>query len=376
MVPIREGNTMDIPFRLAVCAIDLPATDDRAVVIDNCVAAIAEAGERGADLLVLPEEPDIIVGSPPGEYALEEHPVFRRFKKQAAKSKVGITSTLSVAYKGGYANTGFLLDRSGNLSGVYRKKHPAPSEEAIITDATDGDPFPVFDFEGVKLGIAICMDIHAPEMFRIYGLKGADLVCVSTMYLDYTGDMLESLEKARAIDSQMYFALSRYITRPFLAGKSMGYAKVIAPDGRVISSTAHKPGVAIAEFDPKWRMEFWGDGYDSDMRVLFDAIRHPEFYRELVKPKTTTSPFDSVVFVQVGTRSSGALPAGGIFERSSACWAAIGHDSNATITAMPESQRVRGVIASPPVRACLRPLSLSCSRLTSRRRRPCRSAPR
>ncbi|MDX9974712.1 MAG: carbon-nitrogen hydrolase family protein [FCB group bacterium] len=274
-------------FKLAVASIDLPE-DGVEAVIDNCLQAVAEAGERGVDLLVLPEEPDIVAGQPHGQYPLHDHPVFKSLSEQAARAKVGIVASLSVKYGEGHANTGFLLDRQGKLSGIYRKKHPAPTEEAINTDPTDGDPFPVFDFEGVKLGIAICMDIHVPEMFRIYGLKGADLVCVPTMYLDYTGDMLESIEKARAIDSQVYFALSRYISQPFLAGKNMGYAKVIAPDGRIVVSTAHRPGVAIAEIDPKWRMSFWGDGYEGNMRFMFDVIRRPDYYDELVKPKPIT----------------------------------------------------------------------------------------
>ncbi|MCC6694974.1 MAG: carbon-nitrogen hydrolase family protein [Candidatus Hydrogenedentes bacterium] len=273
-------------FRLAVTSIDRPEVEDRSGVIDTCVAAIVEAGERGADLVLLPEEPDIIAGATYGVHTLEEHPALLRFREQAAASGVGVISTLSVKVGDRHANTAFLLDRKGEILGLYRKKHPAPSEEAILTEpVVAGDPFPVFDFEGMKMGIGICMDIHFPEMFRIYGLKGADLVCVPTMYLDYTGDMLESIEKARAIDSQMYFALSRYITRPFLAGKNMGYAKVIAPDGRVICSTAHRPGVAIAEFDPKWRMEFWGDGYAGNMRYMFDIIRRPDLYGELVRPK-------------------------------------------------------------------------------------------
>ena len=273
-------------FRLAVASVDKPESGDGAVIIENCVAAIAEAGERGADLIVLPEEPDIVAGGAYGAYPLEDHPAFVAFRDQAAKSGVGVIASLSAKVGERHANTGFLLDRSGALVGLYRKKHPAPTEEEILTEPVKpGEPFPVFDFEGVKLGIALCMDIHFPEMFRIYGLKGADLVCVPTMYLDYTGDMLESEEKARAIDSGMYFALSRYITKPFLAGKDMGYAKVIAPDGRIIVSTGHQDGVAIAEFDPKWRMPFWGEGYGGNMRTMYDTIRRPDLYGELVKPR-------------------------------------------------------------------------------------------
>jgi len=271
-------------FRLAVTSIEKPRSDSEPAAVDQCVQAIVEAADRNADIVLLPEEPDVIDGGEYGEYTLESHPAFLQFQEQAAKCSIGVIATLSAKLESGHANTGFFLNRNGELVGIYRKKHPAPGEESITTTPVQNGPFPIFEFEGVKLGIAIFMDIHFPEMFRIYGLKGADIVCVPTMYLDYTGDMLESLEKARAIDSQMYLALSRYIEKPFLAGKHMGYSKVIAPDGRVIVSTAHREGVAIAEFDPKWRMPYWKDDY-GDLRAVFDAIRRPDFYGELSKPQ-------------------------------------------------------------------------------------------
>jgi len=273
-------------FRLGVASIE------RENCVEHCLEAIQKAGDRGADLLVLPEEPDITAGSPPGQYTLDEHPVFIAFREAAVKGGVPIVSSLSAKVEGGYANTGFVMDRTGEVIGIYPKKHPAPSE-AIVTMPTAADPFPVFDLDGVRIAIAICMDIHFPEMFRIYGLKGADIVCVPTMYLDYTGDMLESIEKARAIDSQVYVAVAHYIDKPFLAGKSMGYAKVIAPDGRIIASTGHADGVAIAEVDPKWRFPYWSEDEAlkaayPDLRRMFDRIRRPDLYDELVKPKDGT----------------------------------------------------------------------------------------
>jgi predicted amidohydrolase len=268
-------------FRLAVTSI--ATKGDR---LDACLAAIREAAERGADLILLPEEPDITSGHDPGIYALEEHPFLRSFRAASREFGVGVISSLSIRDGAGMSNTAFLLARDGSLTGTYRKKHPAPTEEYIVTDAEmiDGtpDPFPVYEFGGVRIGMAICMDIHFPEMFRIYSLKNADLVCVPTMYMDYTGDMLESIEKARAADNQYYLAISRYLDEPYLAGKSMGYAKVIAPDGRVISSTGHQTGVAIAEFDPKWRMPFWGDDY-ATMHDCFTRPRKPQFYGDLTR---------------------------------------------------------------------------------------------
>ena len=277
---------MSNPFRLAVTSIDKQNPER------HCLESITEAAGRGADLVLLPEEPDIIAGRTAGEHELGDHPLFRSYQSGAAKHSIGVVGSLSVKVEAGIANTGFFLDRAGELLGIYRKKHPAPSEEYIVTQPAGNTPFPLFDFEGVRFGIAICMDIHFPEMFRIYGLGGADVILMPTMYLDYTGDMLEALEKARAIDSQMYFALSRYLETPFLAGKSMGYAKVISPDGRIIASTAHRLGVTVAEFDPKWRMPFWGEGY-KDLRIMFDELRRPDLYGDIVRPKKADTESDT-----------------------------------------------------------------------------------
>ncbi len=284
-------------FRLAVSSIPIEGC------VEGTIAAVAEAGERGADMVLVPEEPGIVAGDKPGLYTLEEHPVFIGCREKAKVHRIGVVGSVSARLAGagspvgdatGIANLGFVLDRRGELLGTYRKKHPAPTEEYIDTspdvDPATGkpDPFPVFDFEGVKFGISICMDIHFPEQFRIYMLKGADMVLLPTMYMDYTGDMLEAVEKARAADNQIYLALSRYVQMPYLAGKSMGYAKVIAPDARVIVSTGHQPGVAIAEFDPKWRMPFWGESY-ADMRQIYENTRRPDLYGELTSEANAAS---------------------------------------------------------------------------------------
>jgi nitrilase len=264
-------------LKLAVCAV--PEGDAEA----GSVAAIAAAAAQGADLVLLPEQPEVVArwhtGQAVPRHPLDEHPLYRAYADAAARHHIAVIGNLYVTAGDGAANTSFILDRDGRRLGCYRKLHPAPGE-ANDTTPLNGDPFPLFTVAGARLGLAVCMDIHVPEVFRIYGLKGADLICVSTQYMDYTGDMLESLEKARAIDSQVYFALSRYIQEPFLAGRSMGYAKVIAPDGRIICSTAHRAGVATAALDLDARPRHWNAPH-ATLREIFDRIRQPSLYRAL-----------------------------------------------------------------------------------------------
>ncbi|PYR58453.1 MAG: hypothetical protein DMF85_10650 [Acidobacteria bacterium] len=58
-----------------------------------------------------------------------------------------------------------------------------------------------------------------------------------------------------------------------------------------------------------------------------------------------SAPLSIVVFVHVGTRRTGSLPGGGIFERSSVCWPASVSES-ATI-----ERRVRVIAVSPALRS-------------------------
>ena len=167
-------------FRLAVASVAIPADEHAPSVIDGAIAAIAEAGERGADLILHARRNryhrrrnlrPIHPGRTPGVFP------YPRAGRPIAHRRGGVA--LRQSRRGAMPIRVFSSAAPGELLGIYRKVHPAPTEEAILTDPADGDPFPVFDFEGIRLGIAICMDIHFPEMFRIYGLKGADLVCVT-----------------------------------------------------------------------------------------------------------------------------------------------------------------------------------------------------
>lgn len=269
-------------FKLAVASIDIEDVEN------NLLKAIENAGRHKVDLLVLPETPDLLMKMPCGKYTFKNHPLYKRIRSAACKAKIAVTMSLTVNIhaEDKYANMGFLLNPRGEIIGLYNKKHLCPSENIITEPIETEDPFPVFNYKGINIALAICMDIHFPEMFRIYSLKKADIVCILCMYYDYTGDMLESLEKARAIDNQIYLGLSRYIALPYLAGKQMGYAKVIAPDGRIIASTGHQPGIAIAEFDPRWKMPTW---YAEDILKKypdfksFEQLRKPEFYSKLTE---------------------------------------------------------------------------------------------
>lgn len=92
-----------------------------------------------------------------------------------------------------FYNSAAVFDQQGKLKGVYRKTHiPAifPSELKGGTGSyekfyfTPGSELPVFELNGVRIGIQICYDRKFPEGSRALAVKGAEIlfmpICAAT----------------------------------------------------------------------------------------------------------------------------------------------------------------------------------------------------
>ena len=262
--------------------------------IEEAFKAVETAGERGSDLMVLPEEFDVVGGDE--KAAPEPHgicepipggPITSRMQELARRYEMYIVSDVRELDGGRKFNTAVVIGRDGEIVGTYRKTHLAPSEER---DVLPGDELPVFDLDFGKIGIIICMDVHYPEICTLYALKGADIICWPTMSRDYTGDCMEVVMKARAFDNQVYFVRSSFISMPFLTGVSMGRGCVIDPYGRILADTSHKPGVATVTVDLDEGFEYWLEGEDKlrwpTVKETLLGMRRPELYAALSQPDT------------------------------------------------------------------------------------------
>lgn len=78
--------------------------------------------------------------------------------------------------KGRYYNSAVLIDRDGNLAGVYHKIRPTHGEitESGLSPGPQ-DP-PVFQTDFGKIGIQICFDIEWPDGWRKLKERGAEIV--------------------------------------------------------------------------------------------------------------------------------------------------------------------------------------------------------
>ena len=80
-----------------------------------------------------------------------------------------------------YRNSTQLLDREGNVVGIYNKNH------LVVTEVSEGKMLcgkdaPVFDLDFGKVSCAICFDLNFDELRRKYEEQKPEVILFSSMY--------------------------------------------------------------------------------------------------------------------------------------------------------------------------------------------------
>ena len=88
--------------------------------------------------------------------------------------------------------------------GRYRKHYLYPPERRYFAS---GREFSVVEAASAKIGMAICFDHAFPELFRLLGLKGAQIVFIPSAVPQNYEYLLDLRTRARAQDNQ-YFVVA------------------------------------------------------------------------------------------------------------------------------------------------------------------------
>jgi len=73
-------------------------------------------------------------------------------------------------------NSTILIDRKGDITGVYDKAFPFWSDEHLDPPSIPGKDVQVFETDFGKIGITICFDVNFPDAFKRLSDLGAELV--------------------------------------------------------------------------------------------------------------------------------------------------------------------------------------------------------
>lgn len=136
-------------------------------------------------------------------------PTTETFAAEACRHGVSVIATAFEEHEDGHYNTSMLISSKGKLIGKYRKTHiPASSSPLINADEKyyfkPGDSLPVFEMDGLKIGMLICFDRTFPEAWRTLALKGAEIVFVPVCSWGLRGDAFQTELQIRALENQIF----------------------------------------------------------------------------------------------------------------------------------------------------------------------------
>ena len=246
--------------------------------IEEASALVETASGLGCDFLCLPELfADPTQGTRMADFAEEiGGPATGWLSRTAKERNMALAGTVTLRQGGRLTNTGVFYDKHGELAGTYGKVHLPPGEREA---SQPGDAFPVFEVEGVKVGMQICYDLNFPEGCRILALKGAEMVFWPNMWGGMPEDHTDVLMRARAMENLVFLVSSGFYLstgRSFRDPKLYSRTCVVDWGGQVLAEVGRRTGVcaAVLDFDePR--------GIQLERGTTFLGHRRPEVYGEI-----------------------------------------------------------------------------------------------
>lgn len=272
--------------------------NDIAANLERCVHFLRRASkEAGAKLVVFPES--ITTGYNPAmpvedfyEWLPRTMDMLIPIQRVCKELKVHcvLPSYERGSRRGVVYNSAFMIDSRGECLGVYRKTHLFPTERLENNGwATPGRHYPVFNTEIGTIGIHICYDGDFPEVSRIFGVKGATILCRPSALMR-SFEIWEGTNKMRAYENHMYHIAANSVGTDAAHTPYFGHSMIVSPIAETLALARAVDDVVYAELDPDPIRHI---SYGSDAPMLFEhlADRNVKSYtRELTT--AAMSPFN------------------------------------------------------------------------------------
>jgi predicted amidohydrolase len=213
---------------------------------------IKKAKKEGADLICFPElnvtgystKPEIqgCAESIPG-------PVSERLVQMAQENQIVILAGMAEKDEKGRIFASHLVVTPNSISGIYRKIHIAPPECSIFSP---GNSVPLFEVDGVKVGIQLCYDAHFPELSTRMAVDGVDIIFMP--HASPRGTPPEKLASwlrhltARAFDNSVFIVACNQVGENQNGLDFPGLAVIVGPSGKILAQdTTGCEGLLVAD---------------------------------------------------------------------------------------------------------------------------------
>lgn len=254
------------------------------------------------DLVCLPEAFATASVRKPLEELAEplDGPIVKAMAEMAREHGSYVICPLYTKRGGGIYNSAVVLDRSGDVVGVYDKLHPVTSSHDYTVfeeGVTPGSELKVFDLDFGRVGVQICFDIMFPETWRELAEKGAKMVVWCSAY-----------NGGFALRAYAYL-LRYYVVSSVRTDKSV----VVDPLGNVVAETDALKNIAVAELSldyavahydfnysvPDWIMRKYGRRVEvrssRDDALFLVESRDPSLTVEQLQREFGFEPVDAYV---------------------------------------------------------------------------------
>jgi predicted amidohydrolase len=272
--------------------------DSRESVVARMVALMEQAKAKGATFIVYPE---LALTTFFPRWYHEDRAEADSWFEASMPSPVtqplfDTAKALGMAMSFGYAeltpdghhfNTSILVDKAGKVVGKYRKVHlpghvefdPERSHQHLEKRYFEpGDlGFPVWNFEGGLMGMAICNDRRWPETYRVMGLQGVEMVV-----LGFNTPSVNSQRPDERIEDRLFhhrlsvqagaYQNATWVVAVAKAGDEdghhcMGGTLIVDPNGKIVGEIDHEEdGVLVHACDL--------DDTAFGKETIFDFKRH------------------------------------------------------------------------------------------------------
>jgi predicted amidohydrolase len=262
-----------------VAAVQLSSQDDVQANLEAAVRAVDLAAERGARLVLLPEN-FAYFGAEEGRRAVAEPlgpgdggagaPIQRVLGEAARKHGVTIVAGGMPELSDDPArpfNTCAVFGPAGGVVAAYRKMHlfdvdladgtrlseskgTSPGGGASGAGGTRMPPVTVVGVDGFQVGLSICYDVRFPELYRLLVDQGAEVLLVPAAFTLHTGkDHWHVLLRARAIESQAWVVAAAQWGKHPGGRTTYGHSLVADPWGTVVAEAPDRTGIVVADLE-------------------------------------------------------------------------------------------------------------------------------
>jgi predicted amidohydrolase len=245
-----------------VAAIQMNSGPDVARNLESAFDLVRSAADRGARLVVLPENFSYMADDEAVRYdtAVEWQARVADFLSSTAKacsvSLVGGTTLIPVPDLGQVRNTSLVYDENGACVESYDKMHLfdvdlGRGESYCESDyAVPGERLATVDSPVGCVGLSVCYDLRFPELYRALGARGAELFTVPSAFAVTTGRVhWHVLLKARAIENLAYVVAPAQVGQHPGGRMTYGHTLIIGPWGETLGERPDGSGVVLARVD-------------------------------------------------------------------------------------------------------------------------------